>query len=336
MYEKIISKLIEMKNLEEKETYKMFKMILEGKISDIKTACFLTLLRVKGEQPKEITGAAKLLREKCIKLDVKKKKIADTCGTGGDGTGTFNISTACAILSSSLGIPVAKHGNRSITSKCGSADVMEALGYKIEIPPEKSKKMLEEIDFTFLYAPIYHKAMKNVANVRKELGFRTIFNILGPLCNPCNPEIQIMGVSNYKFLKILPYVFRNLGINGYIFFGEDGIDEITLTGKTYIVEVRNDRIEEFELYPKSIGLKMCKIEDIKGGNAKENAEIIKDIMKGKEKGAKRDIVLLNTSALLMASRKVKNFEEGIEISKKAIKSGIAYKKLCQIIEYSNK
>jgi len=336
MYEKILSKLLERKNLEEEETYRIFKMILDGELSEIKTAAFLTLLRVKGEQPKEITGASKLLRDKCLRLNVKKRKIADTCGTGGDGSGTFNISTASAILASCFGITIAKHGNRSITSKCGSADVMEALGYKIDLEPERSKKMLEEINFAFLYAPLYHKAMKNVSGVRKELGFRTIFNILGPLCNPCGTDIQIMGVSNYNLLKILPYVFKNLGIRGYIFFGEDGIDEITLTGKTYVVEVGKDRIEEFEVYPQSFGLKRCKIEDIKGGDAEENAEIIKNIMRGKEKGAKRDIVLLNTAALLIAAGKAKRFDEGIEMCKEVIKSGKSYRKLCEIIEYVNR
>lgn len=331
----IFEKLLENKNLTEMETYNIFKEIMEGKLSPVKISAFLTLLKVKKETPDEITGAAKLLREKMIKINLKRGKICDTCGTGGDYSGTFNISTTSAILSASIGLKVAKHGNRSVTSLCGSADVLEYLGYKIDIEPEKSKELLEKFGFAFLFAPLYHKAMKNVAEIRKELGFKTIFNIIGPLCNPACANYQIMGVNDYSLLKIIPYVFKNLGIKGYVFHSEDGIDEITLTGKTYIVEV-DDEIKEFEVYPEDFGLKRCKIEDIKGGELKENAQILLDIIKGKEKGAKKDIVCLNTSFLLKICSVVNKIEEGIELCNEVLKKGIPYRKFNEIIEFLNK
>ncbi|MCM8818342.1 MAG: anthranilate phosphoribosyltransferase, partial [Candidatus Omnitrophica bacterium] len=333
--EKILNKLLEGKNLTIEETYNVFKNIMEGKISPVKTSAFLTLLKVKKENSDEITGAVKLLRDKMLKIKVNKKKIGDTCGTGGDYSGTFNISTTCAIIASCLGLTIAKHGNRSITSLCGSADVLEHLGYKIDVEPEKTKKILEKFNFAFLFAPIYHKAMKNVAEIRKELGFRTIFNIIGPLCNPALANYQIMGVNDYFLLKIIPSVFKNLGIKGYVFHSEDGLDEITLTGKTYIVEIDRE-IKEFEIYPEDFGIKRCKLDDIKGGNLKENAKILIDILKGKEKGPKRDIVSLNTSFLLKTCGIVKKIEEGIKLCEETLENGIPYKKFNKIVEFLNK
>ena len=333
--EEIFNKLIENKNLTENETYNVFKEIIENKISPVKTAVFLTLLRVKKESSEEITGAAKLLREKMEKITLNNDIICDTCGTGGDYSGTFNISTTCAIVASACGLVVAKHGNRSITSSCGSADVLEYLGYKIDLEVEKSKELLEKFGFAFLFAPLYHKAMKNVAEIRKELGFKTIFNIIGPLCNPCCANYQIMGVNEYFLLKIIPYVFKNLNIKGYVFYSEDGLDEITLTGKTYIVEVDKE-IREFEIFPEDFNLKRCKIDDIKGGNLKENAEILLNIIKGKEKGPKKDIVCLNTAFLLKATGVVNRIEDGIELVGEILKKGIPYKKFNKILEFIKK
>jgi anthranilate phosphoribosyltransferase len=333
--EKIFKKLLENKNLLENEAYEVFRNIMEGQITPVKTAVFLTLLRVKKESSEEITGAAKLLREKMEKINFNNKIICDTCGTGGDYSGTFNISTTTALVASACGLVVAKHGNRSVTSSCGSADVLEYLGYKIDIEPEKSKKILEKFGFAFLFAPLYHKAMKNVAEIRKELGFKTIFNIIGPLCNPCCANYQIMGVNDYSLLKIIPYVFKNLGIKGYVFHSEDGLDEITLTGKTYIVEIIEE-IREFEIFPEDFNLKRCKIEDIKGGNLKDNAEILLNIIKGKEKGPKKDIVCLNTAFLLKATGTVNKIEDGIELTAEILKKGIPYKKFNKILEFIEK
>lgn len=333
--EKIFKKLLENKNLSENETYNVFNEIMEGQISPIKTGVFLTLLRVKRENTEEITGAAKLLRNKMKKIILKKSIICDTCGTGGDYSGTFNISTTCAIVASSLGLTIAKHGNRSVTSSCGSADVLEYLGYKIDIEPEKNEALLKKFGFAFLFAPLYHKAMKNVAEIRKELGFKTIFNIIGPLCNPASANYQIMGVNEYSLLKIIPYVFKNLGIRGYVFHSEDGLDEITLTGKTYIVEI-GEEIKEFEIFPEDFNLKRCKIEDIKGGSLKDNAEILLNIIKGKEKGPKKDIVCLNTAFLLKATAIVNRIEDGIELTSEILKKGKPYKKFNEILEFMKK
>jgi len=336
MIETIFSKLLSGQTITEEESYKTFELIMDGNLSSVRAGAFLSLLRVKGEQPSEITGAVKLLRDKAIKVKVNKPVIVDTCGTGGDQSHTFNISTAAAILASAAELCVAKHGNRSVSSKCGSADVMESLGYNIEMHPEKSKELLEKCNFAFFYAPIYHKAMKNVGPVRKELGFRTIFNIIGPLCNPAGTTVQIMGVSDYQLLKTIPIVFQKLGLRGYIFHAEDGLDEISLTGKTYIVETTPEKIEEKEIHPGIFGFKKCGLKELVGGDAKENAEIIRQILQGKEKGAKRDIVVLNTSVLLKASGIAKSFREGIELCNSTLDSGKAYNKLREILEYANK
>lgn len=334
--EKIFNKLLENQVLTENESYSVFKKIMESKVSPVQIAAFLSLLKMKGEQPSEISGAVKLLREKALKIKIKKKLICDTCGTGGDHSGTFNISTCSAVIAFACGLTVAKHGNRSITSKCGSADVLEAIGYPIELSPEKSKELLETYGFAFLFAPIYHKAMKNVSSVRKELPFRTIFNIIGPLCNPAESNVQIMGVCNYNLLKIIPYVFRRFGIKGYVFYSDDGLDEISLTGKTYIVEVFRNKTEEFEIYPQEFGLKKCKIEELKGGTVKENAEILKKILKNEEKGPKRDIVILNTAFLLKAAGKVKTIKEGINLCYATLAKEIPYRKFYELIEEVNK
>ncbi|MCX8082630.1 MAG: anthranilate phosphoribosyltransferase [bacterium] len=329
--------LFERKALDEETSYGIFKMIMEEEISPVKTAAFLSLLRMKGEDPSEITGAAKLLRDKATKIIINKKiSVCDTCGTGGDYSGTFNISTCAAIVGFSTGLTVAKHGNRSMTSSCGSADVLEAIGYKIEVEPSKSEAILNKYGFAFLFAPLYHKAMKNVSPIRKELGFKTIFNIIGPLCNPAGSDVQIMGVNDYKLLKIIPPVFQRLGIRGYIFHSEDGLDEISLTGKTYMSEVSTKGIREFEIYPQDFGFKKCNLSDLKGGDVKTNGEILLSIIKGKEKGAMRDVVLLNTAFLLNAAGTTKTVKEGIELSVSAIEKGICWKKINEVLEAVNR
>jgi len=329
----IFNKLLEKKVLSEEESYDTFKGIMEETVSPVQAASFLTLLKIKGEQPYEISGAARLLRDKATRINTKSGTVVcDTCGTGGDYSGTFNISTCTAILGFSCGLVVAKHGNRSVTSRCGSADVLEALGYKIDLPYEKSEKLLDSQGFAFLFAPLYHKAMKNVAAVRKELGFRTIFNIIGPLCNPAGSTVQIMGVSDYNLLGVIPPVFRRLGIKGYVFHSEDGIDEISLTGRTYISEVSENRIEEFEIYPQDFGFKKCLLKDLLGGETGENADIMLSILQNREKGAKRNVVLLNTAFLLKAAGKVGSVEEGLEISSETLSSGTAYRKFEGLLE----
>jgi len=332
----IFNKLLSQKSLTIEESYNTFGKIMESKVSPIQAGVFLSLLKVKGEQAAEITGAVKLLREKANKIELKKRKVGDTCGTGGDHSETFNISTATGIVGFGAGLTIAKHGNRGITSKCGSADVISELGYDINVPPEKSKILLEKFGFAFLFAPLYHPAMKNIASIRKELPFRTIFNIIGPLCNPVKTSFQIMGVSEYRLLKLIPPVFRKLNINGFVFFAEDGIDEISLTGKTFIMEVNNKEIREYEIYPQNFGLKRCSLSDLKGGTPRENRDIIINILKNKERGAKRDIVILNSAFLLKAAGKVDNIEEGIDLSRNIVEKGIVYKKFMKLIDYLDK
>lgn len=333
----IFGRLFEKKALDEEETYRVIKDIMEENISLVQASAFLSLLRMKGEQPTEISGAARLLRDKAVKVDVHRKgSICDTCGTGGDASGTFNISTCTAIVGFSCGLTVAKHGNRSITSSCGSADVLEFLGYKIDLEPSKSKMLLNRYGFAFLFSPLYHRAMKNVAPVRKELGFKTIFNIIGPLCNPAFSNIQIMGVNDYNLLKIIPPVFQRLGIRGYVFHSADGLDEISLTGKTYIAKVMEDSIEEFEIYPQEFGFKKCRLAHLKGGDTKTNGDILLNIIKGKEKGPMRDVVLLNTAFLLDAAGISKNIKEGIDIAMSTIEKGICWRRFNEILEVVNR
>lgn len=333
----IFNRLFEKKQLDEKESYVVFKAIMEEDLSPIQTSAFLSLLRMKAEQPSEVTGAAKLLRDKALKISFcKKVGVCDTCGTGGDYSGTFNISTCAAIVGFASGLTVAKHGNRSMTSSCGSADVLEAAGYKVDIEPEASEALLNNYGFAFLFAPLYHKAMKNVSATRKELGFKTIFNIIGPLCNPASSDVQIMGVNDYNLLKVIPFVFLRLGIKGYIFHSEDGLDEISLTGKTYMAEVSKKGVREFEIYPQDFGFKKCKLSDLQGGDVKTNVDILLKIIKGKEKGAMRDVVLLNTSFLLKSAGATKTIQEGIELSGNTVEKGVCWRKFNEVLEAVNR
>lgn len=326
----IFYKLLDKRTLSEEESYSVFKGIMEEKVTSAQSASLLTLLKIKGEQPSEITGAARLLRDKARRIK-KRGVVCDTCGTGGDYSNTFNISTCVSILGFACGLVMAKHGNRSVTSRCGSADVLESLGYKIDLPPEKSEVLLKEKGFVFLFAPLYHRTMKNVSSMRKELGFGTIFNIIGPLCNPAGSTIQIMGVSDYKLLSVIPPVFQMLGIKGYVFYSEDGIDEISLTGRTYISEVSENKIEEFEIYPQDFGFEKCKIKELLGGSVGENTDILISILQNKERGPKRDVVLLNTAFLLKAANKVSSVKEGLEMSSKILSSGMVYRKFKELI-----
>ncbi|MBN1444712.1 MAG: anthranilate phosphoribosyltransferase [Candidatus Omnitrophica bacterium] len=331
----IFDKLFEKKALTEEESYSVFGEIMDEKVSPVQAAAFLALLKMKGEQPTEIAGAAKLLRDKAVRVEAARgKTVCDTCGTGGDNSGTFNISTCTAILGFACGLTVAKHGNRSVTSRCGSADVLESVGYRIDLEPSKSEDLLNNYGFAFLFAPLYHRAMKNVMAVRKELGFRTIFNIIGPLCNPAHSGVQIMGVSDYNLLKIIPPVFQSMGIEGYVFHSEDGLDEISLTARTYIAEVSGRSIKEFEIYPQDFGFKKCSLSDLKGGDVKTNAGIMTDIIAGKEKGAMRDIVLLNTAFLLKAAGAASDIKKGLSIAAGALEKqacGTKFKKLLDAV-----
>ncbi len=331
-----IRKLTEGINLEKEEAEKAMRIMMSGKATHAQVGAFLMALKIKGESPSEIASFARIMRKFAKKIDPRVKgTLVDVCGTGGDGFHSFNISTTAMFLVAGAGIPIAKHGNRAITSKCGSADVLEELGVNLNLPFEKIQEGIEKIDIGFMFAPLHHSAMKHVMPVRRELGVRTVFNILGPLTNPANAQGQLMGVFSQELTEKLAQVFKILGLKrAMVVHGEPGIDEISTLGKTKISELREEEIKTYFVSPEEFGLKNSHQEDILGGNKKENAKILRDILKGKERGAKRDITLLNAAAGIVVGGKADDFQEGFEIAREALESGKAYEKLEELIEFS--
>jgi len=335
MIKEAIKILIEGIDLSQNEMTDAMRDIMEGKATDAQIASFLTALRIKGETVEEITGAVKVMREKATRIKAPEYTV-DTCGTGGDMSHTFNISTTSALIVSACGIPVAKHGNRSVSSRSGSADVLEALGVKIDLPSEKVEKCLEETGFGFLFAPLFHPAMKYAIGPRREMGIRTIFNILGPLTNPAGAKRQVLGVFDDSLTEPLAEVLAKLRTrHAFIVHGEDGLDEITITDKTKITELKNNKIDTYFITPEDLGFVRAKRDDLIGGTAEENAKIVIDILKGKE-GPKRDISIINAAAAIIAGDKAKNFPEAIKKASEAIDSGAALKKLEEIKEVTSK
>lgn len=335
MIKEAIKILTEGINLSEKEMIEAIRDIMEGKATDAQIASFLTALRIKGETVDEITGAARVMREKAARIKSPENTV-DTCGTGGDLAHTFNISTTSAIVIAAAGIPVAKHGNRSVSSRSGSADVLEALGVKIDLEPEKVERCLEETGFGFMFAPLFHPAMKYAIGPRKEMGIRTIFNILGPLTNPAGAKNQVLGVFSDKLTETMAHVLGNLGAtHAFIVHGEDGLDEITNTERTKVSELKDGKVETYFLGPADFGLPVAKSEDLIGGVAEENARITIDILRG-VKGPKRDIVVMNAAVALIAGNKASDIREAVEKVNETIDSGLAIKKLAEIKEITNK
>ena len=325
-------KVLERIDLKEEEMIEVMTQIMEGKVESSKMAAFLVALRMKGETVGEIVGAARVMREKAESVRVSMDKvqaewIVDTCGTGGDGGNTFNISTATAFVAAGAGITVAKHGNRAVSSRSGSACVLKRLGVNIEADKKVVEQCLEEAGIGFLFAPMLHGAMKHAAGVRRELGIRTIFNLLGPLTNPAGAHAQVVGVFDRKWVSPVSQVLKNLGCHhAFVVHGEDGLDEITLTGNTKVYELNEGKIMKFYVNPENFGLARCKGEDLAGGTPEENATIIRDLLSGKT-GSKRDIVLLNAAAAIVVGGKVKDLKEGLEAARESIDSGAAQKKL---------
>ncbi|WP_432662870.1 anthranilate phosphoribosyltransferase [Wukongibacter baidiensis] len=329
-----ITKLINKENLTEKEMIQAMNIIMDGNAANSQIGSFLTALRMKGETIDEITGGAKVMRSKALKVDIEDEYAVDPVGTGGDGANTFNISTLVAIISAAAGVKVLKHGNRSVSSKCGSADVLESLGVNIELDPDKVKKCVDVVNIGFMFAPRFHSAMKNVVIPRRELGIRTIFNILGPLTNPAMAKNQLLGVFDEELNELMAGVLKNLGSRrSMVVHGLDGLDEITITTKTKVSEIRDNKISTYYLDPKEYGFKLGKSEDLIGGYPKENAEIILNILKG-EKGAKRDIALLNAGAAIYVGGKVDSLASGINQARITLDKGLALKKLNQFIDIS--
>lgn len=331
MLNEVIKKATAFEDLTEEEAYAAVNKIMDGSVEPAQMAAFLVALKMKGETADEITGAARAMREHALKVKLKSQYAIDTCGTGGDGAKTFNISTAAAIIAAAGGVKVAKHGNRSVSSKSGSADVLSKLHIDIELNQEEVEKSIDEKGMGFIFAQGYHKAMKNVGPVRKQLGVRTLFNILGPITNPCDLKGQVLGVYDRKLIDVVSKVLLKLGRERAIVMnGSDGLDEITTTGETYVNEIRGDEIKSYTITPEEFGIKRASLSDIEGGTPEENAEIILDILKGKN-GPKRDIVVLNSAAALYVGKVVDDLKTGVKLAEKLIDEGIAYKKYQQLI-----
>jgi len=329
MIKEAIAKVVERIDLEEHEMSDVVEMMMEGEATPGQISAFLVALRMKGESVSEITGAAKVMLDKAIRIHSRHEVIVDLCGTGGDRQGTFNVSTAAAFVVAGAGVPVAKHGNRSVSSYVGSADVLEALGIDITHSAEVAEKCLDEAGIVFLFAPNYHPAMKNVAGPRKEIGVRTIFNILGPIVNPAGVKHQVVGVYSEVLLDPVVKVLRNLGHkSAMVVHGADSMDEITVTGKTVVAELKDGMVKKYQFDPLDLGIKRRNISELKGGRtAKENARIFRSILKGEEKEAKRDIVLINAAAAIYVSETSPDLREALERAVESLDSGKALSKL---------
>lgn len=332
----ILAKLSEGKDLTKEEAMYTQNMILTGQATEAQIACILTALKMKGETLDEITGFAAVLRDKANTISPDVDNYVDLVGTGGDCTYSFNISTTSAFVVAASGLPVAKHGNRSISSKSGAGDVLEALGVNIAADPDVVKKCVEEVGIGFMFAPHFNPAMKYVGKVRKDLGFRTIFNILGPLSNPSRAKAMVVGVYTSKLTDVIAKAMMNIGVErAFVVSGCDNMDEITLTGSTTISEIKDGRVNTFTVTPEQFGFKRCGLDELQGGDGTVNAEITKDILSGKEKGAKRDIVLLNAGATLYVGGMADSIQAGIRLAQETIDSGKALKTLEALVNASN-
>lgn len=344
MIKDAIKKIVEGKNLTREEAALTMDTIMRGDATPSQISAFIVGLRMKGETVEEITGCAEKMREHAVNIYPHTKDLVDTCGTGGDVSGTFNISTIGAIVAAGAGIPIAKHGNRSVSSRCGSADVLEALGVKIDLDPKKVEECIDEVGIGFIFAPNFHKAMKFAMPTRKEIGIRTIFNILGPLTNPARATAQVLGVFNPDLTEMLAKVLGNLGVkHALVVHGMDGLDEISISDKTKVSHLKDGKavpggrqVETYFIKPEDFGIPKGSRQEILGGSINENVKITYEILKNEDKGAKRNIVLLNAGAVIYAGGKARDIKEGIKLAAESIDSGKAYKKLEQLIAFTQK
>ncbi|MEK7273931.1 MAG: anthranilate phosphoribosyltransferase [Candidatus Desantisbacteria bacterium] len=327
MIKEAIETIVRGNNLSMSEMVDVMDEIMTGKATSSQIGSFITGLRMKGETVEEITGAVTVMRQKAAKIHTNGD-VVDTCGTGGDGLHTFNISTISAFVAAGCGVKVAKHGNRSVSSRCGSADLLMGLGVNIEAPIELVERCIEEIGIGFLFAPMLHPAMKHAVGPRREIGIRTIFNILGPLTNPAGAKFQLIGVYDPELTEPMANVLKNLGtIRAFVVHGEEGLDEISISGKTKITELRNKKISTYFISPENFGLKKGILEDICGGSIDENVTLALDVLSGKEQQSRRDIVLLNAAFVLQAAGVTEDITEAVKLSAQSIDSGAAMKKL---------
>lgn len=332
----ILSKLVDGNNLTKEEAMHAQELILTGQATPAQIACFLTALRIKGETLDELTGLATVLRDKAQTISPKLDKYVDFVGTGGDCTYSFNISTTSAFVVAAAGLPVAKHGNRSISSKSGSGDVLEALGVNISTDPKIVEECVENVGIGFMFAPHFNPAMKYVGPVRSELGIRTVFNTLGPLSNPSRAKAMVVGVYSPKLTEIMAGAMMNLGVErGFVVSGHDNMDEFTLTGSSTVSEIKDGKVTTYEVTPEQFGLSCCKLEDLQGGDGAVNAQITKNILSGKEQGPKRDIILLNAGAALYIGGKADSIKDGIALAAQTIDSGKGLEVIENLVKLTN-
>ncbi len=336
MIKDAIAKLADRTDLSEKEAEEVMLEIMEGAATPAQIAAYLMGLRMKGETVEEIAGSARAMRSRAIRIRAADPLVVDTCGTGGDRANTFNISTTAAFVVAGGGLTVAKHGNRSVSSRSGSADVLVALGARIDLPTEAVQDCVNELGIGFLFAPLFHGAMKHCAVPRQEMGVRTLLNVLGPLTNPAGATIQVLGVYDEGLTELLAKVLIHLGTKHcFLVYGMDGLDEITLTDRTRVSEGKGGVVSSYYLDPSDFGLERVRLKDLAGGTAEENAHITREILRGR-KGPKRDLVCLNAAPAFVACRKAKTLQEGFELAGRMIDSGAAMEKLERLISFTNK
>lgn len=336
MLKDLLKKVVNFQNLDTLEAYNAMKYIMEGKSGECEIAAFLTALNMKNESIDEITGFSRAMLEKAERLKTDSPDAVDTCGTGGDCKNTFNISTTAAFIAAGAGAVIAKHGNRSVSSKSGSADVLEALGVNINLGTKDIEKCINSIGIGFIFAPVVHTAMKHVANVRKDIGIKTVFNILGPITNPAFPNGRVLGVFDDRLLDIMTYSLKNLGIKrAFVVYGKEGLDEISVCGDSIISELNNGRINKYIINPIDFGLNNYTPEELLGGDARQNARILIEILSGREKGAKKASAILNAAAAIVAGSKAGTLEESIKMAIISIESGMALQKLENLIKFTN-
>lgn len=334
MIREAIAKVVDGQNLTESEAYATMDQIMSGDATPSQIAAFVTALRMKGETVDEIVGCAQVMRAKAHRIRPQSNIVVDTCGTGGDGANTFNISTAAAFVAAGAGCSIAKHGNRSVSSRCGSADVLEAFGVRIDLAPSQVEECIDEVGIGFMFAPLFHGAMQHAVQPRREVGIRTIFNILGPLTNPAGAHVQVLGVYDARLTPVLAEVLGRLNVQeAWVVHGLDRIDEISISDRTQISHLIDGRVETFTIAPEDVGLERAPYTAIRGGEVTENARLIGSILAG-ERGPHRDVVLLNAAAALLVSKRAESLREAVIRAAEAIDSGRAREKLESLREYT--
>jgi len=334
MFKENLSKIVKREDLNEEQMSQMITEIFSGDITDAQIGAMMAALATKGETFEELAGAARAMRRKALRIQTSASIVVDTCGTGGDGAHTFNISTTTSFVVAACGVTVAKHGNRSVSSQCGSADLLEVLGVKLDTAPEIVEEAVQDIGIGFLFAPLYHGAMRFAAKARKEVGLRSIFNMLGPLTNPAGANCQLLGVYAPELTEMFAHALQLLGAKrAFVVHGHDGLDEISVCAPTRISELKDGLIRTYDISPEQFFSERAKSADLLGGNPEENAQITRNILNG-EKGPKRNVVLINAAAALVAAGQAKDLKQGIRMAETAIDHGGAGKKMEALINYS--